>query len=112
MLDQKSNETFMRAQRCAMNADRNLLGIIAVLVAEVEPARLREVDLVGGERKFASDHTPNLHVDLWSIKRGFIRHLNIINFGTLQYIARHLLSLLPKNRFVDKLLSQLRRIMR
>ena len=47
MLDQKSDETFVRAKRRAMNADRNLVGIVAVLIAKIETARLREIDLVG-----------------------------------------------------------------
>src|SRR6516225_6416936 len=112
MFDQKSDETFMRAKRRPMNADRNLVGVVAVLVNEMQPARLREINLVGGERELASDHAPDLHIDLGPIKRGFISHLNVIDSGILQYVPRHLLSLFPKFRFVNKLLSELRRVMR
>ena len=81
MLDQKSDETFVRAKRRAMNADRNLVGVVAVLIAKIETARLREIDLVGRERELASDYAPDLHVDLRSVKRGLVRHFDIINSG-------------------------------
>ena len=81
MLDQKSDETFVRAKRRAMNADRNLIGIIAVLIAKIETARLRKIDLVRRERELASDHAPDLHVDFRSVKRGLVRHFDIINAG-------------------------------
>jgi hypothetical protein len=37
----------MRAQRHAMNTDRNLVDVIAVLVAKIKIARLSEIDLIG-----------------------------------------------------------------
>ena len=83
MLDQKSNETLVRAQWRAMNADWGLVGVIAVLVNKVQPARLGEIDLIGRKRKLATDHAPDLHVDLRSVKRGFVRHFNIIDSGIL-----------------------------
>ena len=43
MLDQKSDETFVRAKRRAVNAERGFLGVIAVFVDETEPARLGEI---------------------------------------------------------------------
>ena len=46
MLDQKSDETFVRAERRAMNADRNLLEVIAVFVVNMKTARLGKIDLV------------------------------------------------------------------
>ena len=58
MLDQKSDETFMRAKRRAMNADRDLFGVVAVFVAKIKIARLRKIDLVGRDGELASDHAP------------------------------------------------------
>ncbi len=83
MLDQKSDEPFMRAQRRAMNADWNLVDVIAVFVAKIKTAGLRKIDLVSGERELAADHAPHLHVDLWSVKRGLVRHFDIIDAGIL-----------------------------
>src|ERR1700731_1272205 len=107
MFDQKSDETFMRAERRAMNAERRLLGVVLVFVNEIEPARLREIDLIGRNRKFAADHAPRLDVDLRSVKGSFIRDLDIIDSGVLQNVAGHLFGLFPKLRFIDKLLSEL-----
>ena len=81
MLDQESDETFVRAERRAMNADRNLVGVVAVLIAKIETARLREIDLVGRDGKLASDHAPRLHVDLRSVKGRFVRHFDVIDSG-------------------------------
>ena len=112
MLDQKSDETFVRAQRRAMDADRNLVGVVAVLVAKIKIARLREIDLVGRDGKFASDHAPRLHVDLRSVKGRFVRHFDIVDPGVFQNIARHLFGFFPKLRFIDKFLAKLRWIVR
>src|SRR5260370_14988388 len=59
MFDQKSDEPFVRAERRAMNADRRLLGVVLVFVNEIEPARLREIDLVRSE-----EHTSELQSHL------------------------------------------------
>src|SRR5262245_19301936 len=106
MLDQESNETFVRPQRCAMNADWRFFGVIAVLVNEIKPARLCEIDLIGGKCELASDHAPDLHIDLRTVKRRFVRHFHVVNSGILEDVPRHLLSLLPKIGFVDKILSE------
>ena len=47
MLDQKSDETFVRAKWRPMNADWNFLGVVAVLVTKIKISRLREIDLIG-----------------------------------------------------------------
>ena len=83
MLDQESDEAFVRAERRAMNAERSFLGVVAIFVNEIEPARLREIDLVGRDRKFATDHAPGLDVDLRSVKRRFVRHFDVIDSGIL-----------------------------
>src|SRR5713226_5478447 len=112
MLDQKPNEALMSAERRAMNTERRLLGVVLVFVNEIEPARLREIDLVGRDRKFAPDHAPRLHVDLRSVKGRFIWHFNVIDAGIIQNVTRHFLGLFPKLRFIDKLLTKFGWIMR
>src|ERR1044071_64949 len=112
MLDQESDETFVGTERRPMNADRNFLEVVAIFVAKIETARLRKIDLVGGQGEFASDYAPHLHIDFWTIKRGLVRHFNIIDSRILEYVPRHLLGLFPKFRFVNKLLSEFRRIVR
>src|SRR5436305_467682 len=108
MLDQKSDETFVRAERRAMNADRCLVGVIAVFVNEIQPARLREIDLIGRDGKFATDRAPSLDVNFRPVERGFVWDFDIIDAGPFQDIARHLFSLLPKLRLIDKFLAELR----
>src|SRR5436190_23980645 len=96
----------MGAEGCAMNAKRCLLGVVLVFVNEIEPARLREIDLIGRNRKFAANHAPRLDVDLWSVKGRFIRNFDIIDAGILQDIARHLLRFFPKLWLIDKFLTE------
>ena len=110
MLDQEADETFVRAERRAMNAERRLFGVVLVFVNEIEAARLREIDLVGRDGELAADRAPGLHVDLRSVERGFVRDLDKIDPGILEDVARHFFGLFPKLRFIDKLLSELGRI--
>ena len=63
MLDQKSDETFVGAEWRAMDADRDLVDVIAILVAKIETARLSEINLIRRDGKFAPDHAPGLYVD-------------------------------------------------
>src|SRR6266446_10981445 len=107
MLDQKSDETLVRAERRAMDAERNFVDVIAIFVAQVESAWLREIDLVGRDGKLTPDRAPGLHVDLRSVKRSFIRYFDIIDPGIFQYASCHHLGLLPKLRFIDKFLPEL-----
>ena len=83
MLNQESDEPLVRAERRAMDADRDLVDVVLVFVAQIEIARLREIDLVRRDRKLAPDHAPCLHVDLRSIKRGLVRHLDVVDAGVL-----------------------------
>ena len=41
MLDEEADETFVRAERRAVNAERRLLGVVAVFVDEAETVRAR-----------------------------------------------------------------------
>src|SRR5262245_41295362 len=112
MLDQKSDKTFVGAKRRAMNTDRNLLGVVFVFVAKIKTARLCKIDLIGGNGKLASDHAPRLHVDLRAIKGRFVRHFDVINSRVFQNVPRHLFSLFPELRFIDKFFAKLRWIVR
>ena len=49
MLDEEADETLVRAERRAMDAERCCFGVVAGLVDEAEPGRHGEVDLVGGD---------------------------------------------------------------
>src|SRR5690349_18501030 len=102
----------MGAERRAVNADWNFINVVAVLVTKIKISRLREIDLVRRERELAPDDTPHLHVNFGAVKRRFVWNFYVIDSRTLQDIARHLFGLFPKLRFVDKFLSELRRIVR
>src|SRR5437588_13129934 len=99
MLNQEPDEPFVRPERGAMNAKRDLIDVVAISVAEVEPARLGKVDLISRDRKLAPDCAPGLHVDFWSVERRFIRHFNKVDPGILQDGARHFFGLPPKLGF-------------
>ena len=64
-----------------MDADRNLIDIIAVFIPKIKIARLSKINLVGRDGKLAADHAPDLDVDLWSVKRCFVRHFYVIDLG-------------------------------
>src|SRR5438132_5578015 len=112
MLDQKSDKTLVRSERCAMNAKRNLIDVVAVLVAKIKIARLREIDLVGRDGKLASDHAPRLHIDLRPVEGRFVRHFDIVDAGILENVTSHFLGLFPKLWFVNKFSAELGWIMR
>ena len=79
MLDQEPDEPLVRAERGAMNAKRDLIDVVAILVAKIEPSRLGEIDLVGRDGKLAPDHAPGLYVNLRPVKSGFVRHFDVID---------------------------------
>ena len=110
MLDQKSDKTFMRAEWGAMNTKRRLLFVVAVLVNEAQPARLGEIDLVGGDSKLTSDHAPDLHVNFRPVEGCFVSDFNVIDPGVFEDATSHFLGLLPKLRFINKLLTEPGRI--
>src|SRR5947207_10173109 len=82
MFDEKADETFVGAERRAMDAEGDFLSVIAVLVTKIEAARLGEIDLVGGDCELAADHAPDLDVDLRSVEGGFVRHFDVVDAGT------------------------------
>src|SRR4051795_7569135 len=96
MFDEETDETLVRAERRAMDAERNLVNIIAVAINKIEPARLRKIDLVGCDGEFAADHAPDLHIDLRTVERRLVGHFDIIDTGILENIARHFFGLFPK----------------
>src|SRR5690348_4475760 len=98
----------MRAERRAVNTDRNLINVVTVLITKIKIPRLREIDLVRGERELAPDDAPHLHVNFWSVKRRFVWNFYVVDARTLQDVARHLFGLLPELRFIDKFLAELR----
>src|SRR5436305_7989193 len=112
MLDQEPDESLVRAERGAMNAEGDLIDVVTIFVAKIESPRLREIDLVGRNGKLASNRAPGLDIDLRPVKGRFIRDFDKVDSGILQHVARHRLSLFPKLRFIDKFLSELGRIMR
>ncbi len=79
MLDQKADEPFMRAERRAMDAQRRLLGIVAVAVVQAELRGHGEIHLVRGQRELAADDAPDLHVNLRAVKRRFVRHFDVVD---------------------------------
>src|ERR1700682_4872544 len=107
MFDQEADETFVRSERRAMNAERSLFGVVAVFVNEIETSRLREIDLVGRDGKLTPDRAPGLHVNLRPVKRGFVRYFDKIDPGIPEDISRHYFGLLPELWFIDKFLSTL-----
>src|SRR5689334_18082125 len=90
-----------------MNTERSFLGVITIFVSEFEAFWLSEIDLVGGDCELAPDRAPDLDIDLGSVKRGLVRHFNVVNPGTLKDLAHHLFGLQPELGFVDEFLPEL-----
>ena len=91
----------MRAQRGTVNAEWRLGGVVAGFELEAEALGYGEVHLVGGDSEFAAGDAVHLHVDLWSVKRGLIRHFHKINARLDEHLAHHVLGLYPQFRFAD-----------
>ena len=84
MLDQEADEAFVSPERRAMDAERRLLGIVAVFVNQTETLRHGEVHLVRGDTEFAADRAPDLHVNLGPVKCRFVRHFDKIDAGVFR----------------------------
>src|SRR3954463_7484368 len=112
MFDEKADETLVRAERRPVNAKWSLFGVVAVFVNEAKAAGDGEINLIGGDGKFAASHAPNLNIDFRPVKRRFIRNLDMVDACFLKNTSDHVLRLLPEFRFVNKLLSELGWIVR
>ena len=115
MLDEEADEPLMRAERRAMDAQRRLVRVVLVAVGETKLGGHGEIHLVGRQREFAANDTPDLHVNLWPVERRFVRHFHERNLGINQNLPDQILRLFPKRRFVDELgvvAGQTRRIVR
>ena len=76
MFDEEADETLVRAERGAVDAERDFVRVVAGLVVQPEARRDGEIDLVGGEGEFLADDVPDLDVDLRAVEGGFVRHLD------------------------------------
>ena len=110
MLDQETDESLVRAQRRAMNAERRRFRVLAGFVNKPKPGRDGEVDLISRDAELAADRAPDLDIDLRSVKSGFVRHFDVVDPAPLQDAAHHFLGLKPERTVIDELLAQLRRI--
>ena len=102
----------MGSERRAVDAERSFLQIIAILIDQAESLRHGKIYLVGGNGEFTPDRAPHLHVDLWSVERGFVRHLNIVDSGAIENVTDHFLRLDPELRLTNKFLAELGGIVR
>jgi hypothetical protein len=115
MLDEKTDEPLVRAERRAMDAQRRLVRVVLVAINQAEFSRHGEIHLVRRQRELAADDAPDLHVNLRAVKRRLVRHLHVGNLRIKQHLADQVLRLLPQFRFVDELgvvAGQARRIVR
>ena len=111
MLDEEADEPLVRAQRGAVDAQRSLLGVVAVPVSQAKTGGHGEIHLVGGDGEFAADGAPDLHVDLGSVERRLVGHFHVVDARLDEDLSDHVLGLLPEFGLVDELLAQTRRIM-
>ena len=112
MLDEEADEALVRAERRAMDAQRRLVGVVAVLIDEAEAGGHGEIDLVGGDGELAPDGAPDLHVDLRAVESGFVGDFDEVDAALDEDVAHHVFGLLPKLRLIHELLAELGRIMR
>src|SRR5438477_3510037 len=87
MFDQEPDKALVCAERCAMDADWDLVHVVTILIAKIKTARLREIDLIGCDGKFAADDAPGLHIDLRSIKGRFVWYFDIVDARVLERCA-------------------------
>ena len=83
MLDQKSGEAFVRAQRRAMDDVERMLRAVLSDIFQIESLGGEEVELVGRDGIFGADHRLDHEIDLGSVKRRFALGLYIGITGLL-----------------------------
>ena len=71
-----------------------LFGVVLVAVGQAELGGHGEVHLVGGQREFAADDAPDLHVNLRAVKRRFVRHLDVVDAADSMSTSRTMSSVL------------------
>ena len=98
MFDQEADETFVGAERGAVDAERHLFGVVAGLVGETETFWLGEIDLIGGDGEFAADRAPDLDVDLRTVEGGFVWNFDVIDAAALENASDHVFGLEPECR--------------
>ena len=62
--------------------------------------------MVGCQREFFADRAPNLHVNFWSVKRGFVFHFHIAHAAVLHRLAHHIFGLEPETLVVNIFLAE------
>src|SRR5207247_917932 len=100
------DKPFVRAERRAMDAERRLLGVVAILVHEAETFRDGEIHLIGGDREFPAYGAPDLYVNLRAVERRFVGDLDVVDAARFEDLAYHVLGLLPQRRLVHVLLAE------
>ena len=112
VLDEKSDEPFVRAEWSAVDAQRRLFSVVAVAVVQAEFGGNGKINLVRCDGELAPDCAPDLDIDLRPIESGFIWHFHKIDATFDQDISHHVLGLFPKLRLIHKFLPQLFGVMR
>ena len=101
MLNEEADEALVRAERCPVDAERGLVGVVLVAIDEAELGGHGEVHLVGGDGEFATDGAPHLHVNLRPVERRLVWHFHVVDLRVNQHLPDHVLGLLPQLGFVD-----------
>ena len=66
-----------------------------------------EVHLIRGDGELASDRAPDLDIDLGSIERRLVWHLDEIDAALDEHTTHHVFGFFPKLRLVDEFLTEL-----
>ncbi|MFM1944954.1 MAG: hypothetical protein RI897_3936 [Verrucomicrobiota bacterium] len=106
MFDEEADEAFVGSEGCPVDAEGGFVGIIAVAVGEAEAFRDGEVDLVGGEGKFAADGAPDLDIDFRAVEGGFVGDFDVIDAAIFEDIPDHVFGLDPEFGFIDEFLAE------
>jgi len=78
-----------------MDTEGCLIRVVLVSVDKSELGGYGEVHLVGGDGELSADGAPHLHINLWSIERRFVRHLDEVDAARRKNISNHVLGLNP-----------------
>src|SRR5690349_3428638 len=106
MLDQEPDHTLMRSEWRSMDAERNFFIAFLVRELQIEARRNGKINLVRGEREFTPDGTPDLHIDLRSIERGFVFRFHIRDATVHHGSAHHLFRLDPQTLVIYVLFAK------
>src|SRR5919106_6449865 len=110
VLDQDPGEALHRAEQCAVDHHRPVLGVVLALIGEAEALGHLEVELAGAELPRAPESVGDVEVDLRPVERPLARAELVLAPLALERLTQPGLGTLPLLVGADRLLRTCRKL--